>query len=70
MLMTDYARDKWGFQGYITSDCGAVSDVINAHHYTNTSGATCRDVLEAGMDIDCGGYLDSFLSVSHTHPML
>lgn len=44
MLMTDYAREKWGFQGYITSDCGAVDDVQNSHHYTSDSNNTCRSV--------------------------
>jgi beta-D-xylosidase 4 len=28
---------------------GAVADVINSHHYTNTSDATCLAVLQAGM---------------------
>lgn len=28
---------------------GAVSDVINTHHYTNTSDETCLAVLQAGM---------------------
>ncbi len=41
----------------ITSDCGAVSDVENAHHYFNTSGATVAGVLSAGMDQDCGDFM-------------
>ena len=56
-LLTSMARDAWSFNGYITSDCGAVDDIMNAHHYTNTTDATCKDVLEAGMDIDCGTFL-------------
>jgi hypothetical protein len=36
-------------QGYITSDCGAVEDVYDAHHFANTTDATCADVLNAGM---------------------
>lgn len=47
-LMTDLARNKWGFEGYITSDCGAVSDVLNTHHYTTNTDDTCNVVLSAG----------------------
>lgn len=55
-LLTDNLRDKWGFDGYVTSDCGAVKNVDTAHHYTNTTDATCKDTLGAGMDNDCGSY--------------
>jgi beta-glucosidase-like glycosyl hydrolase len=55
-IMKKLARETWGFQGYITSDCGAVDDVINNHKYTTTPDATCKAVLEAGMDIECGRY--------------
>ena len=27
-------RGQWGFDGYITGDCGAVKDVLVNHHYT------------------------------------
>jgi beta-glucosidase-like glycosyl hydrolase len=56
-ILNDLARDKWGFDGYITSDCGAVSNVQNQHHYTNTTDQTVTAVLSAGMDTDCGGFM-------------
>eukprot|EP01083_Nonionella_stella_P160479 524713_1 len=59
-LMTTTLREEWGFEGYITSDCGAVSDVQNNHHYTNTTGATINAVFSAGMDINCGGYTHKY----------
>ena len=55
--MNDLARDKWGFDGYITSDCGAVTGVQNSHHYTKTAKDTITAVLTAGMDTDCGGFM-------------
>ena len=55
-ILTTKLREEWGFQGYITSDCGAVNNVQNNHHYTNTTGDTVNAVLSAGMDINCGGY--------------
>jgi hypothetical protein len=35
-MLNGLARGEWGFQGYITSDCGAVDDVEDNHHYTST----------------------------------
>lgn len=60
-LLNGQARGKWGFDGYITSDCGAVNDVYANHKYTNTTDATVVDVLTAGMDSDCGGFLNDHL---------
>ncbi|KAG4069586.1 hypothetical protein HA402_005124 [Bradysia odoriphaga] len=54
--ITDVIRGQWGFDGYIVSDCGAVDDVLFEHKYTNTGSETCRAVLDAGMDIECGLY--------------
>lgn len=62
-LMNDLARKKWGFNGYITSDCGAVSNVENNHKYTNTSEETVLATLKAGMDIDCGHFMKSDVMV-------
>jgi len=60
-ILTGLAREQWGFEGYITADCDAVECVIDDHHYTNDSDSTCAAVLQAGMDIDCGTYLDQNL---------
>ena len=53
-FLTGIAREKWGFDGYITSDCDAVENVWDAHNYTETLTETIGVVMEAGMDIDCG----------------
>jgi beta-glucosidase-like glycosyl hydrolase len=49
-MLTDLLRDSWGFDGYVTSDCGAVDDVMYTHYYTNTTDDTCVATLTAGMD--------------------
>merc|ERR1719282_454235 len=56
-LLQDMARDAWKFDGYVTSDCDADADVFNSHHFTKTPEETVRDVLRAGTDIDCGGFI-------------
>eukprot|EP00958_Prasinococcus_capsulatus_P018269 scaffold2129_cov318-Prasinococcus_capsulatus_cf.AAC.2 len=60
-LLTRKVRREWKFEGYITGDCGAVGDVYSRHHYTNTTSATCKAVLSAGTDIDCGFFLPMYL---------
>eukprot|EP01052_Picozoa_sp_SAG31_P011239 SAG31_NODE_632_length_13389_cov_4.818360_10_plen_518_part_00 len=42
---------------YITSDCGAESDVYINHHFTNTPEESVAAVIKAGTDNDCGGFL-------------
>jgi hypothetical protein len=63
---TDYLRTQWGFQGYVTGDCGAVDDVMKTHHYTSTTDQTCYDVLDSGLDSDCGGFLSSNLQKAYS----
>lgn len=59
-ILTTLLREEWGFNGYITSDCGAVNDVQNAHHYTNDTTSTVAAVFAAGMDMDCGSYTSKY----------
>ena len=46
---------------YITSDCGAESDVFINHHYTNTPEESVQQILAAGTDSDCGGFMGEHL---------
>ncbi len=54
-LMTEIARKQWAFDGYITSDCGAVSDIYQPHNFVNNSVYLAGVTLPAGMDIGCDG---------------
>jgi len=46
-LLNETLRGKWGFNGYVTSDCGAVNDVYSSHNYTNTTDETVRCIIPA-----------------------
>lgn len=49
-------REKWGFNGYIVSDCWAVRDFYekNAHHVVNTREEAAAMAVKAGTDLNCG----------------
>ncbi len=48
-------RDEWGFDGLITSDCGAIRDFLPRWHNTakDATEASAQAVL-AGTDVECG----------------
>ena len=62
--MVDQLRGKWGFQGYVVSDCGAVIDIFNGHHYRPTQAQASAISLTRGMDNECA---DFFAKVSDDH---
>jgi len=52
-LLTDVLRGEWGFQGYVVSDCGAVSDVVNQHKYETDPEKAVAMTAKAGTDLEC-----------------
>ena len=48
-------RDEWGFEGLITSDCGAIRDFLPRWHNTAKDGAQASaQAVLAGTDVECG----------------
>ncbi|WP_109829873.1 glycoside hydrolase family 3 C-terminal domain-containing protein [Reichenbachiella versicolor] len=54
-LLQDILRDDWGFDGYIVSDCGAISDFHRFHKVTNSPAESAALALKSGTDVNCGG---------------
>ena len=52
-LLQDQLRDKWNFQGYVVSDCGAVQDIFSGHKYRPTQAQASAISLIRGMDNEC-----------------
>ena len=53
-LMKDILFDKWHFDGYFTSDCGAINDIFYKHKYTETIEEACALALKTGCHLNCG----------------
>lgn len=56
-LLTDQLRGKWGFNGYVVSDCGAVIDIHDGHHFKPTQPEASAISLQRGMDNECVDFL-------------
>ena len=53
-LLQDTLRDAWKFQGYVTSDCGAVGDITTGHKFTPDNEHGSAVAVQAGTDTTCG----------------
>ena len=54
ILLDEYLRGAWKFDGYVVSDCGAIEDVSAHHHFKSTMEEGVAAALEAGTDLICG----------------
>ncbi len=53
-LLTGILRDEWGFDGYITSDCGALKDIYKGHKLKGTPEEAAALALKSGVNLNCG----------------
>lgn len=53
-LLRDVLRNKWGFDGYMTSDCGAIQDFHEHHKVTATPEESAKLAVTNGCDVNCG----------------
>jgi beta-glucosidase len=60
-LLTDVLRSKWGFEGYVVSDCGAIHDMVAGHHFFETEAEAAARGILAGCDLNCGDYYSRYL---------
>ncbi|HLW83632.1 MAG TPA: glycoside hydrolase family 3 N-terminal domain-containing protein, partial [Candidatus Sulfotelmatobacter sp.] len=62
-LLQHTLRGAWNFQGYVVSDCDAVRNIFNGHHYRPTQPQASAISVIRGMDNEC---ID-FAKVSDDH---
>ena len=54
LLLGEILRGRWGFQGYVVSDCGAIGDIAGGHKLVATRAEASARAVKAGCDLDCG----------------
>jgi len=55
-LLADQLKNKWGFSGYVVSDCDAIADIQRGHHYTKTYAEAAAVSMKLGVDNDCADF--------------
>ena len=51
-LLEDILRGKWGFEGHVVSDCGALQDIYMRHKVGNSNVEAAVMSVKAGCDLD------------------
>ncbi|WP_298369244.1 glycoside hydrolase family 3 C-terminal domain-containing protein [uncultured Lutibacter sp.] len=54
-LVKETLRENWNFDGYVTSDCGAISGAAGKQGYAKTALDASALALTAGINLNCGG---------------
>lgn len=56
LLLKSILRNEWNFDGYVVSDCGALSDIYRkgAHEIVETPEEAAALAYRAGTDLNCG----------------
>lgn len=54
-LLEDILRQKWGFDGHVVSDCGAIGDIHKNHKYTESPEESAALAIKSGVNLNCGG---------------
>jgi beta-glucosidase len=56
-FLTELLRERWGFDGYVVSDCDAIRDIHGEkqHRYVKTAEEAAALAVKAGCNLCCGG---------------
>jgi beta-glucosidase len=55
-LLKDQLRLAWKFNGYVVSDCDAVVDIFEGHHFTHSQAEAAAVSMKTGMDNECADF--------------
>jgi beta-glucosidase len=53
-LLDNILRNEWGFEGYVVSDCEAITDIYKHHKLVKTPDQAASLAVIAGTDLECG----------------
>ncbi len=54
VLLREILREKWGFDGYVVSDCWAIRDFHTEHMVTHTATESAALAINNGCELNCG----------------
>ena len=60
-LLNDILRKRWGFKGFVATDCGAVYDFYMFHKTAKDSVEAVAQAIRAGADNQCYGYASAVI---------
>jgi len=55
-LLQDTLRGAWKFNGYVVSDCDAVVDMYEGHHFVKSQAEAAAVAVKTGMDNECADF--------------
>ena len=55
-LLQSQLRDAWKFNGYVVSDCDAIVDIYQGHHFTKSQAEAAAVAIKTGMDNECADF--------------
>jgi beta-glucosidase len=55
-LLQDQLRGAWKFNGYVVSDCDAIVDIYQGHHFVKSQAEAAAVSLKKGMDNECADF--------------
>ena len=65
MLLQTKLRRDWGFNGYVTSDCAAITDIAEGHKFSPDLEHAAVAGVRAGTDTSCGGEYAALVKAVH-----
>jgi beta-glucosidase len=65
MLLQQKLKQDWHFNGYVVSDCGAVTDVAVGHKFSPDMPHAAAASVKAGTDLSCGDEYASLIDAVH-----
>jgi beta-glucosidase len=54
LLLEDILREKWGFDGYVVSDCDSIEDIFKYHKIVETPEQAAALGIKNGNELNCG----------------
>jgi beta-glucosidase len=65
MLLQQTLRQNWQFNGYVVSDCTAITDIAIGHHFAPDMPHAAALAVKAGTDLSCGKEYSALIDAVH-----